>query len=267
MTPASEPLLAEAPRQPGPPRSLHTAGASGRGWSPALGSETPRWRRPPLFSRKEGSYSSSPQPHQDGGGGTRPPSGSQAVPSHQLGDTHSRTVCLQAGRTRAQCWPHSTHQKGDLWGPKMTTPVPGQQKKQPEERSLAPCHLSKVSDTLVNFLKMCHLMKDKNQARRPAGSTLGLPGSAQRKPPSALTPITARAAGRRAFRGQPAGWNKPRPQLRSRPAAERFQPESQCCYPSWRRCWTPGSAGRKGLAGSGRAGWPSSLAPCPLRPQ
>lgn len=66
----------------------------------------PRWRRPPL----------KPQTHQDGGGGTRPPSCSQALSSHQHGDIHSLTVCSQAGRTRAQCWPHSTHQKGDPWG-------------------------------------------------------------------------------------------------------------------------------------------------------
>lgn len=64
----------------------------------------------------------------------------------------------------------------------MTPPVAGQQKNRPRERSLAPCHLSKVSDTLVNFLQMCHLMKDKNQARGPAGSTLGLPWAAYRKP-------------------------------------------------------------------------------------
>lgn len=231
------------------------------GLVPCSGLKHPRWRRPPLFSRKEGSYSSRPQTQQDGGGGTRPPSSSQALPSPQHGDTHSRNVCFQAGRTWAQCWPLSTRQKGDPWGC-------GQQNNRPEERSLAPCHLSKVSDTLVNLLKTCHFMKDNNQARGPAGRTLGLPWAAHRKP--ALSPHSRHCTSRRQ-----AGFPLRTSRMATRPGRSSVHAQllsgsglsHSAAAPSWRRCWTPGSAGRKGLARSGRTGWPLSHAPHPLRTQ
>lgn len=90
-------------------------------------------------------------------------------------------------------------------------------------------------------------------------------GSSQEAGPQpSLPPLHEPQAGRLSAENQQDG-DKARPQLRSRPAAERFRPESQCCCPQLEKVLDPRLSWKEGA----RTFWKNwmALEPCPTPPQ